>query len=214
MAKFTTKLSVELEDQQAAQGRGSWSLSKKLVYQSDVAAQTITIPVGFVTDFASVPRFPSLFFSIFGDIASEAAVVHDYLYYTGILGRKLSDEVLREAALATGCAHWKAMGLYLGVRLVGWHAYNKYAAKRMMLPYARHMIHQPSGGTHGKATDMEIDLKEILNMKKVLTQIYVNHNSKGKTFKQLASDMERDYFMSAQAALDYGLVDEIVTKRQ
>lgn len=85
--------------------------------------------------------------------------------------------------------------------------------KRMMLPYARHMIHQPSGGTHGKVTDMEIDLKEIIKMKQVLTQIYVDHNSKGKTYEQVAGDMERDYFMSAQEALDYGLIDEVVTKR-
>jgi len=85
--------------------------------------------------------------------------------------------------------------------------------KRMMLPYARHMIHQPSGGTNGKVTDMEIDLKEIIKMKKTLTQIYVDHNSKGKTYEQISADMERDYFMSAQEALDYGLIDEIVTKR-
>ena len=85
--------------------------------------------------------------------------------------------------------------------------------KRMMLPYARHMIHQPSGGTNGKVTDMEIDLKEIIKMKKTLTQIYVDHNSKGKTYEELAAAMERDFFMSAQEALDFGLVDEIVTKR-
>lgn len=85
--------------------------------------------------------------------------------------------------------------------------------KRMILPYARHMIHQPSGGTRGKVTDMEIDLKEIIKMKKVLTQIYVDHNSKGKSYDQISADMDRDYFMSAQEALDYGLVDEIVTKR-
>jgi ATP-dependent Clp protease protease subunit len=85
--------------------------------------------------------------------------------------------------------------------------------KRMILPNARHMIHQPSGGARGQATDMEIQVKEILLMKKNLTQIYVDHNSKGKTFKQLAADMERDNFMSAQEALAYGLVDEIISKR-
>jgi ATP-dependent Clp protease protease subunit len=83
----------------------------------------------------------------------------------------------------------------------------------MILPNARHMIHQPSGGARGQATDMEIQVKEILLMKKNLTQIYVDHNSKGKTFKQLAADMERDNFMSAQEALAYGLVDEIISKR-
>ena len=85
--------------------------------------------------------------------------------------------------------------------------------KRMILPNARHMIHQPSGGARGQATDMEIQVKEILQMKRTLTEIYVNHNSKGKTFVELAKDMERDYFMSAQEALEYGLADQIITKR-
>jgi ATP-dependent Clp protease protease subunit len=85
--------------------------------------------------------------------------------------------------------------------------------KRYILPNARHMIHQPSGGAGGQATDMEIQVKEILKMKQTLTQIYVDHNSKGKTFEQFSADMERDYFMSAQEALDYGLCDQIVSKR-
>jgi len=86
--------------------------------------------------------------------------------------------------------------------------------KRHMLPNARHMIHQPSGGAGGQATDMEIQVTEILKMKKNLTNIYVKHNSKGKTYEQLAADMERDKFMSAEEALDYGLIDKIIDKRQ
>jgi ATP-dependent Clp protease protease subunit len=85
--------------------------------------------------------------------------------------------------------------------------------KRKMLPNARHMIHQPSGGAGGQATDMEIQVNEILKMKRNLTQIYVDHNSKGKTFEQFSKDMERDNFMSAQEALEYGLIDEIVSRR-
>ena len=85
--------------------------------------------------------------------------------------------------------------------------------KRFMLPYARHMIHQPSGGARGQATDMEIQVKEILKMKRELTEIYVKHNSKGKTFAQLSTDMERDFFMDAKEALEYGLIDQIVSKR-
>jgi ATP-dependent Clp protease, protease subunit len=87
------------------------------------------------------------------------------------------------------------------------------AGKRYMLPNARHMIHQPSGGARGQATDMQIQVEEILKMKKELTQIYVNHNSKGKTFEQLSADMERDKFMSATEALEYGLIDKIIDKR-
>jgi len=85
--------------------------------------------------------------------------------------------------------------------------------KRFMLPNARHMIHQPSGGARGQATDMQIQVEEILKMKKELTGIYQKHNSKGKTFEQLTADMERDKFMSAQEALDYGLIDKIIEKR-
>jgi ATP-dependent Clp protease protease subunit len=85
--------------------------------------------------------------------------------------------------------------------------------KRKILPNARHMIHQPSGGARGQATDMEIQVEEILKMKKSLTEIYVKHNSKGKTYEQFRNDMERDKFMSAEEALEYGLVDEIITKR-
>ena len=87
------------------------------------------------------------------------------------------------------------------------------AGKRNMLPNARHMIHQPSGGAGGQATDMEIQVTEILKMKKNLTDIYVKHNSKGKTYDQLAADMERDKFMSAEEALEYGLIDKIIDKR-
>jgi ATP-dependent Clp protease protease subunit len=85
--------------------------------------------------------------------------------------------------------------------------------KRFVLPRSRTMIHQPSGGAGGQATDMEIQVKEILKMKKTLTEIYVEHNSKGKTFKELSRDMERDYFLSAEEAVSYGLADQIVTKR-
>jgi ATP-dependent Clp protease protease subunit len=85
--------------------------------------------------------------------------------------------------------------------------------KRFILPNARHMIHQPSGGSRGQATDMLIQVTEILKMKQVLTEIYVKHNSVGKTFEQFTTDMERDNFMSAQEAVDYGLADKILTTR-
>ena len=85
--------------------------------------------------------------------------------------------------------------------------------KRFMLPHARHMIHQPSGGAGGQATDMEIQVKEILKMKKSLTEIYVKHNSKGKSYDDFIKDMERDNFMSPEEALDYGLIDRVIEKR-
>jgi ATP-dependent Clp protease protease subunit len=85
--------------------------------------------------------------------------------------------------------------------------------KRTILPNARHMIHQPSGGARGQATDMLIQVEEILAMKKNLTQIYVDHNSAGKTFDQLSADMERDNYMSADQAVAYGLADKVISKR-
>ena len=88
------------------------------------------------------------------------------------------------------------------------------AGKRKMLPNARHMIHQPSGGAQGMQSDIEIRYKEITYLKKRLTEIYVQHNSAGKTYEELERDMDRDKFMSAQEALSYGLVDQVITKRE
>jgi len=85
--------------------------------------------------------------------------------------------------------------------------------KRFMLPKARHMIHQPSGGARGQQTDIEIAAQEIRRMRDELTEIYVKHNSKGKTFDEVNKDIERDNFMTAPEALEYGLIDEIVDKR-
>lgn len=87
------------------------------------------------------------------------------------------------------------------------------AGKRLILPYARHMIHQPSGGARGQATDMLIQVEEILKMKRELTQIYVNHNSSDKTFDELSNDMERDFFMNSEEAVAYGLADKVIQKR-
>ena len=89
-----------------------------------------------------------------------------------------------------------------------------HPGKRFMLKHARHMIHQPSGGFSGQATDINIHAEEILRVKKELTQVYVEHNTKNKTFDELAKDMERDKFMTATEALEYGLCDEIIEKRQ
>lgn len=85
--------------------------------------------------------------------------------------------------------------------------------KRKMLPNARHMIHQPSGGARGMASDIEISYKEIMYWKKRLTELYVEHNTAGKTYADFEKDMDRDTFMSAEESLKYGLCDEIVRKR-
>ena len=85
--------------------------------------------------------------------------------------------------------------------------------KRFILPNARHMIHQPSGGAQGMASDIEISYKEILYLKDQLTNLYVKHNNKGKTYDDFEADMDRDYFMSAEEAVEYGLADKVIEKR-
>jgi ATP-dependent Clp protease protease subunit len=85
--------------------------------------------------------------------------------------------------------------------------------KRFMLPNARHMIHQPSGGARGMQSDIEIQYKEITKMKQMLTELYVKHNTAGKTYAEFERDMDRDTFMSAEEALAYGLIDKIITER-
>jgi ATP-dependent Clp protease protease subunit len=87
------------------------------------------------------------------------------------------------------------------------------AGKRFMLPHARHMIHQPSGGARGMASDIEISYKEIMAMKRMLTELYVKHNTAGKTYDEFERDMDRDKFMSAEESKAYGLCDHIVSSR-
>jgi len=80
--------------------------------------------------------------------------------------------------------------------------------RRFSLPNARIMVHQPSGGAEGKATDIEITAKEILRLKDVLNGILAKHS--GKKFADVVKDTERDYFMSAEEAKDWGLIDEVL----
>jgi ATP-dependent Clp protease protease subunit len=87
------------------------------------------------------------------------------------------------------------------------------AGKRWLLPNSRHMIHQPSGGARGMASDIEISYKEIQFWKQRLTELYVKHNTVGKTYDHFIEDMDRDKFMSAHEAVAYGLADKIIERR-
>lgn len=82
--------------------------------------------------------------------------------------------------------------------------------KRFLLPHATVMIHQPSSGTRGKVTDMEIDLKEGLRLKKLLNEILAKNT--GQTLKRVTADAERDYWMDAKEAVKYGVADEVIEK--
>jgi ATP-dependent Clp protease protease subunit len=84
--------------------------------------------------------------------------------------------------------------------------------KRFTLPNARILIHQPSSGFQGQSSDIEIHAREILELRRVLDEIYSRHT--GQTGEQVHEDMERDRFFSAQQAVDYGLVDEIISARE
>lgn len=81
--------------------------------------------------------------------------------------------------------------------------------KRMALPSARIMIHQPLGGARGQATDIEIEAKEIIRMKTMLNGLLAEHS--GQSIEKIKEDTERDYYLSAQEAVEYGLIDKVVT---
>ena len=83
--------------------------------------------------------------------------------------------------------------------------------QRFALPNARIMVHQPSGGFQGQATDIMLHAQEILNLKKRLNEIYVHHT--GQSLKKIEDALERDYFLTADAAKEFGLVDQVINKR-
>jgi ATP-dependent Clp protease protease subunit len=86
------------------------------------------------------------------------------------------------------------------------------AGKRFTLPNSRIMIHQPMGGFQGQATDIDIHAREILRMRADLNRILAQHT--GKTIKKVQADTERDYFMNAKEALEYGIVDKVLSSRE
>lgn len=120
MSKFLGPLDVREEDEFG----GLFQLLAPLAYQSDMLRDTITVPAGFHTDFASVPRLPIIYLTE-GGKGNKAAVVHDWLYSSGNVDRKTADEVLREALIASGYSRFTANLFYAAVRVGGtsfWHA--------------------------------------------------------------------------------------------
>jgi ATP-dependent Clp protease protease subunit len=84
--------------------------------------------------------------------------------------------------------------------------------KRYCLPHSRIMIHQPLGGAQGQATDIDIQAREILKVREILNQILVKHT--GQSLERIQRDTERDFFMSAEEAKEYGIVDKVITQRE
>jgi ATP-dependent Clp protease protease subunit len=83
--------------------------------------------------------------------------------------------------------------------------------KRLALPHSRIMIHQPSGGTRGQATDIEIEAREIIRIRHQLNGIYANNTN--QSIEKIEKDMDRDFFMSAEEAREYGLIDKVIEER-
>ncbi|MFN2362737.1 MAG: ATP-dependent Clp endopeptidase proteolytic subunit ClpP [Halarsenatibacteraceae bacterium] len=84
--------------------------------------------------------------------------------------------------------------------------------KRYSLPYSRIMIHQPMGGAQGKASDAEVHIKELLDLKDILNDIMSKHT--GQTKEKIGQDIEKDFFMSAEDAKNYGIIDEVITRNE
>jgi hypothetical protein len=118
MSKFLTPLQVEEVSDGSSDGRGTWRLLATLVYESDLLKRRLTVPVGMLTDFASVPRIP-IAFLLAGGAGNRAAVIHDWLYSTHEVERSVADAVFREALLAGGEPVWRAWMMYAGVRIGG-----------------------------------------------------------------------------------------------
>jgi hypothetical protein len=108
-------------------GPRRWELAAPFTYGHPLLPMgAVTVPAGFVTDYASVPRWLPLTWMLVGDTAHEAAVVHDYVYRTGIVSRAVADHLLHDAALEAGEPRWRAVLLYGGVRVGGWVAWRRY----------------------------------------------------------------------------------------
>lgn len=119
LSELVTKRAPGSDDRKAI-------LAQPFVFESDKAG-VITVPAGFVTDYASVPRLP-LAYLLFGGVADEAAVIHDFLYSTGAVSRKVADAVFLEAMQACNVKGWRRWPMWLGVRIFGGSHYTTAAA--------------------------------------------------------------------------------------
>jgi hypothetical protein len=119
MSRFLTPLEVrKLARDGSADQRGTWRLLSVLEYESDLLDDRITVPIGFITDFASVPRIP-IAHLLAANCGHEAAVLHDFLYTTHQVTRKQADDIFAEALAAGGEPAWRRGLMWLGVRIGG-----------------------------------------------------------------------------------------------
>lgn len=120
-AKFLTGLECKLIH--SGWWRNTWELTQRLMYYSEIAGEVIVVPVGFQTDFASVPRVPIIWW-LYGGIMQRPAVVHDWIYHTARYPRRKGDSIFRESIEVDGGNAFLQHTMYTAVRACGWGAYN------------------------------------------------------------------------------------------
>lgn len=114
MSYFLSKLEVSWENEDDDE-LPTWRLLRPLVYFSSLLRRSIAVPSDFITDFASVPRAPIVYF-LAGNTGNRAAIVHDYLCRTEEVDRRTADDIFYEALIATGVDEWRAKAMFLGVQ--------------------------------------------------------------------------------------------------
>ncbi len=130
MSHFVTDLDVRKHTHDtSADKRGTWTLLAPLVYVSDVLGRMVTVPSGFVTDFASVPRLPVAYL-LAGDSGHEAAVLHDWAYTSHFCTKAEADAMFREALLCGGEPGWRAWMMWAGVKIGGQGPYDAAGQKQ------------------------------------------------------------------------------------
>lgn len=190
---------VPMVVEQTARGERSYDIFSRLLKEriifvtgqvQDGMAGLITAQLLFLE--AENPNKPiSMYINSPGGVVTSGLAIYDTMQYV-------------KPDIATVCVGQAAsMGSFL---LAAGSAGHRYA-----LPNARVMVHQPSGGAQGQATDIQIQAEEILKVRSRLNDIYARHT--GKTLKVIEASMERDNFMTAEEAKDFGLVDHVVDKR-
>ncbi len=135
----------------------------------------------------------------------------DIIFYINSPGGNVSDGLAIYDTMQFVKCDIQTVGIGLQASMGAFLLSSGSKGKRFALPNSRIMIHQPSAGTRGKVTDMEIDLKESIRLKKLLNEILAKNT--GQKLSKVEADAERDYWMTAEEAKSYGLVDKVITKR-
>lgn len=173
----------------------SWLLKDRIVFlDAEINDQTAKLVIAQLLFLESEDpdRDINLYINSPGGVISAGLAIYDTMQYikpdvnTICIGQAAS---MAAVLLAAGCK-----------------------GKRTALPHARVMIHQPWGGFQGKASEVEIQAREMMKMKKSINDILVHHT--GKKLAKIEKDMELDYFMSADEAVEYGIIDKIIQKKE